>query len=1753
MSQRVVFLDTEFSADGKRLLDVGAIDSEGRILHEKAPAALLKFLKGADVAAGHNIVEFDAPMLAEKGAAIALPLADTLFLSSLLFPNKPYHRLIKNDKIDGSELNNPVADAQKSRTVFDESLDAYARLDPELRRIYRDLLSDKRPFEGFFLVADPTKEKREASPFSRIRRFLGIEDEKEKLEKSDSADVPDLSTAERIRRFFHGLICEHAPVEDLVREYPVELAYALALISTDDRSSVTPAWVSCRMPAVEEVMSTLRSRPCKEGCSYCREKLDPKANLKRFFGFEGFRLYGGEPLQERAVRAAVAGESLLAIFPTGGGKSLTFQLPALMAGQTARGLTVVISPLQSLMKDQVDHLVAAGISEAVTINGQLDPVERAKAYELIVDGTASLLYIAPETLRSKTMRRALLTRHIERFVIDEAHCFSAWGQDFRVDYLFIADFIAALSKEKGGIPIPVSCFTATAKRKVIQDICDYFKEKLDLKLTIYATSAARTNLHYRVIETADEKEKYARLRELLESHDCPAIVYTSTVRDTYVLAKRLTEDGLFALAYNGKMNSPERARNQNDFISGAARIIVATNAFGMGVDKKDVGLVVHYSISASLENYVQEAGRGARDPDLEADCYVLFCEDDLEMHFQIINNSRLSLKEIKDIWRGVKELSRGRGAFTSSALEIARAAGLNDAALSDNQEIETKIRSALAALEDAGYIKREMNAPRVYATSIQVRTLMEGKDIIERSKDFPTDEMRTHAVRILGSLISASRTSQATQGEAETRVDYLSDRLGIPKSAVVSAISAMRMAGVLKDDNDMKAVVSGSSRKAQRVLAETLALEAYLIAAVNELKARAEAEGVEWAEDDDGTDEADWADWTEETQESQENQNQTKGQKQQKQQKQQGPRKRPLTLSLKELNMRAQEAGCTASVKAIRTIFHYWRIAGLLNGLANAGEQCVQIVPARRFEKLAASHEARKALCSWILQWLCDHAASPAAEGDEKKPAPGRASREAGSETDFSLVGLMKRYKSEQLLAGGTTLSDVRDALLFLSKTGVITLEGGFMVIYNAMTIKRLNLDNRSQYRKEDYRKLDAYYKQKIQQVHIIGRYVALLLRDYGEALQFVRDYFEMDYRVFVKRYFEDDDAILSQPVGKKLKERIYGGLSAVQRAIIDDKESQFIAVAAGPGSGKTRVLVHKIASLLLLEGVKREQLLVLTFSRAAATVFKQRLIELIGTAAHYAPIKTFHSFAFDLMGRLGNLDESAGAVAQATKMIAENMVEPSRISKSVVVIDEAQDMNAEDYALVKALIERNPDMRVIAVGDDDQNVYEFRGSDPANFRGFAQHHATRCYEMPENYRSAAPIVALANRFAADIRERMKHEPLRAANDTAGRIAVIDYRSKLLAQPIVEAIAREMKEAKEAQQAQEKTEADGSAEKKGSRKGARKNARTYAVLTHTNVEAQEVHAALIQAGIRATLVEGSREFALYNLLEVRAFLKAIDKRRGDSPVLKHEDITEACTETCRHYGKTRATRLVENLTALFLSISPTETVYYSDLVEFIRETRFEDLQRDAAAPVTVCTIHKAKGTEFDSVHVWLTPERMDDEARRRIFVAITRAREALTIHEAAPFTLFTSLLQGTKDKDLAGTQILSDDKAWERPEKIVLELTLRDVNLGFYKGKKALICSVRTGSDMRGPDKHGIFRVVVNDRTAGSRRTLFVAQLSRAGRKHLERLNAIGYGVHSVTAGAIVAWLDKDTGNEEAVLIPRLTLVRTNTNTGGAS
>ena len=482
MDKRIAFLDTEIGVEDKKIHDIGAVHSDGTTFHSSSLRDFIMFISDAGFVCGHNIVHHDLKYIAAAmGKDMAIPAIDTLYLSPLLFPSHPNPSLVKDDKLVTDELNNPVNDSKKAQKLFYDEVNAFDALPIFLKQIFCGLLYSRKEFKGFFAYVDCAPQKI----------------------KEEIADL--------IRKNFYGKICANADINATLRNYPVEMAYALALIWADDEVSITPPWIERTFPKIENVFKILRNTPCSPHCAYCNKTLDMHRALSGIFNYDSFRLYNGEPLQERAVQAAVDGKSLLAVFPTGGGKSLTFQLPALMAAKAVHGLTVVISPLQSLMKDQVDNLGAQGITSAVTVNGMLDPVERANALERIANGSAHILYISPEQLRSRTIEKLLTNRNVIRFVIDEAHCFSAWGQDFRVDYLYIGDFIRELqAKKRTKERIPVSCFTATAKQKVIADIRDYFKRKLDLDLEIFASNATRENLRYAVIHCETDDKKYKK-------------------------------------------------------------------------------------------------------------------------------------------------------------------------------------------------------------------------------------------------------------------------------------------------------------------------------------------------------------------------------------------------------------------------------------------------------------------------------------------------------------------------------------------------------------------------------------------------------------------------------------------------------------------------------------------------------------------------------------------------------------------------------------------------------------------------------------------------------------------------------------------------------------------------------------------------------------------------------------------------------------------------------------------------------------------------------------------------------------------------------------------------------------------------------------------------------------------------------------------------------------------------------------------
>ena len=1610
-SKNIAFVDTEVGLKDHKIHDIGALRDDGATFHQASQTALNQFLQEGkvDYICGHNLIHHDAHYLHLNGILI-----DTLYLSPLLFPKRPYHHLVKDDKLMSEQMNNPVNDCEKAKELLMDEIAAWNLLSENKRKIFTLLLQHEEEFRGFLM-------------------YVGTIETDE-----TTTDVSELILSE-----YKNHICAHADIPAFAAQSPCGLAYALALIGTDDYQSVTPGWVLHNYPEVEHFIYVLCHTQCADGCEYCNHMLDIHYNLKQLFGYDAFRTYDGEPLQEQASQAAVDGKSLLAIFPTGGGKSLTFQLPALMDGRTVHGLTVVISPLQSLMKDQVDNLADRGFTDAVTINGLLDPISRSLAIERVLSGDATLLYIAPEMLRSNTIERILMARHVVRFVIDEAHCFSAWGQDFRVDYLYIGKFIKkyqehkfgkdAMERNHGRTLIPVSCFTATAKQKVVQDICDYFKSWLGTDLQLFASSASRTNLHYSVIHVDSDGNKYNLLRSLVEKTDCPTIIYVSRTKRTRELAQKLTRDGISALPYNGKMDADEKVHNQEAFMSDKVRIIVATSAFGMGVDKSDVGLVIHYDISDSLENYVQEAGRAGRDPHLNAKCYVLYGDEDLDKHFVLLNQTKLSISEIQQVWKAIKVLTKQRPHVSCSALEIARQAGWDNSV----SDIETRVRTALSALEQSGYIERGNNIPHVYATGITVKNMDEARLRLTESPLFSKDEMQ-NAIRIIKSLITQKHIAKAQDSEAESRIDYLAGILGLSKRDVISSVERMRQEGILADTRDISAYlqdISDNQRKPQQMLENFAKLEKYILEHIPD---------------------------------------------------------ESLQITYKQLNDNAVHDGInTSTEKQIRTLLYFLVVKGYTHKKEDGSHNLV-ITRDKDIETIIKRFERRIEVCRFIIERLY----SLVKENDsEEKPL------------QFSVVELLNDLKaSNQSLFSDFSslqLEDVEEALLYLSKIGAMKLEGGFLVLYNAMAIKRTK-ELRLRYKQEDYRMLNEFYKQKIQQIHIVGEYANLMVRDYDAALQYVQDYFQMDYHRFISKYFKGNrEAEIERNVTPSKYKKLFGMLSRRQKEIIDDHESRCIVVAAGPGSGKTRVLVHKLASLLLLEDVKHEQLLMLTFSRAAATEFKQRLMELIGNVAHFVEIKTFHSYCFDLLGRVGNLDEAGDVVKQAAEMIKNGEVEPNRISKTVLVIDEAQDMSKDDYALVTALMKANEEMRVIAVGDDDQNIYEFRGSNSLYLYELTQTEHSRFFEMTENYRSFRHIVEAANDFARNIRQRIKSAPIISMSQEDGEVRIVKHPYEIqekrvyMYQPILEDVIR-------LQTSNNQKATDGSSDKKNE---------TISILTQTNEEAVIMLALLHSHGIKAKLVQSMDDLRFWNLAEVRYFLKKIDQslKETKSPIIPDDIWETAKHQTYQKYASSLALQYLHRSLQIFEQTNRAK--YYSDLKEFVFESSVEDFCDITESDIVVSTIHKAKGHEFDHVLMLIThPEHPTDEILRRYYVGMTRAKQTLTIHT-----------NGNLFDTLHTAQHLYDAQAYDEPNEIVLQLSHKDVNLGFSKPHKDTILSLRSGMPLTYHDHCLCLPSTSRD----------IAQFSIKMNEKIGKWELKGYKITTAKIRFIVAWKSKDAPKDE--------------------
>ncbi len=368
---------------------------------------------------------------------------------------------------------------------------------------------------------------------------------------------------------------------------------------------------------------------------------NPYSILKRVFGYDSFR-----PGQKEIVEAILAGRDVLAVMPTGAGKSICYQVPAL----AMPGITLVVSPLISLMQDQVRALVAAGVPAAY-LNNSLTDNQKALMLSRAREGRYKIIYVAPERLQMQGFLRFAEEQPISMVTVDEAHCISQWGHDFRPSYLQIEDFVRQLPRR----PV-VSAFTATATARVREDIQDKLGLEQPFRLT---TGFDRPNLRFETMRVMSSEKPRALVDFMLEEGDAPGIIYCSTIRQVGEVTTLLKGVGIAAECYHGKMSPEERKKNQEDFLYDRIQVMVATNAFGMGIDKPNVRFVLHYNMPKDIESYYQEAGRAGRDGD-PARCVLFYAPSDVRTAQFLIDREEESSTQPDDIRHAAAEQARER-------------------------------------------------------------------------------------------------------------------------------------------------------------------------------------------------------------------------------------------------------------------------------------------------------------------------------------------------------------------------------------------------------------------------------------------------------------------------------------------------------------------------------------------------------------------------------------------------------------------------------------------------------------------------------------------------------------------------------------------------------------------------------------------------------------------------------------------------------------------------------------------------------------------------------------------------------------------------------------------------------------------------------------------------------------------------------------------------------------------------------------
>lgn len=1578
-----LLLDLETASDGSRIAQIGAVlgaDQFHRAGNCETPdvlAALDRFAGKARCVVGHNVLQHDLSILtrvAPELKLLQLPIVDTLHLSPICFPENPYHRLVKDYKLVSATKNDPVADCQLAGALLlDEirSLQGIHQNDPLAFAILHGLLcggvchdgGSGRGAELVMATVGVANPSGDAEVLAGLRSYLGTRACRSAAQSLQDADI---STPEA--RWV--------------------LAYVLTWLRVAGGASVLPPWIRAQHRDVAAKLMALRDVSCDSPeCEYCRLTHNPETQLNKFFRFSEFRATPadaqGGSLQRAITLAGMRNQSLLAIMPTGGGKSICFQLPALVRHVRRGQITVVISPLQALMKDQVDGLVRrTGQNNCAALYGLLTSPERADVLRRIRMGDLAILYVSPEQLRSNAFTDAIAQREIGCWVMDEAHCLSKWGHDFRPDYLYVGRYIREMAQRQDcGVP-PIACFTATAKKDVIAEIVEYFRRETGSELARYEGGVERDNLSFQV-QTVGSHGKLARIDELLHEHldghvkAGSAVVFRSVRKSVEETAEFLKRQGWIVEHFHAGLLPPEKKRIQDAFLNGDIRVICATNAFGMGVDKDDVRVVIHGDTPGSLENYLQEAGRAGRDR-APAECVLLYDEEDCEKQFKLGALSELSRKDIAGILRGLRVMDRKRqneGELVLTTGELIRNEAVDTDIMGDDRGVDTKVRAAISWLERAGFLERNENKTNV----IQAKVLVQAEDEVD-ARLAKLNLSRQEAAlwkALLGVLQQADPSDMVSVDQISALPEFQAYAAGGPKGTyqgrlsqealngkAFKVMSDMTRAGLLKNDTLLTAFIRFKVADHSGVrLGRVLDVDRALLALMSEE-----------APDPEG--------W--------------------------------LTLNVRLVNQALLDRHCESSPDLIRHLLKSLSedgrgFAGQVGSieLRFIEHDLCRIRVKRDWNKIVELAELRRRVANMMLDSLLSW-------------VPDGMPAQMDLKVEFAYDDLIKEIESDPTLRAGLRDSNaaVERGLMFMHETEVLTLQRGLAVFRSAMTIRLLPEAGNQRYSATHFEVLRNHYQERIFQVHVMNEYARYGLAKIQDALQLVVSYFTMDKEAFIRRYFNAGRELLTQATTARSYRRIVDELANKnqQRIVLADSRRNLL-ILAGPGSGKTRTLVHRCAYLLRVKRVRPESILVCCFNHKAAIELRRRLRDLVGADAHGVTVQTYHGLALRILGRacsgmsegeltgdhFDQMIKDAAAILKGEKPVpgldADEVRDRLLAGYEHVLVDEYQDIDEPQYELISAIAgrkEQDEDRKftIMAVGDDDQNIYTFRGANVGFIRRFeADYMADKTY-LVENYRSTRYIIEAGNRVIERNQDRMKTDhPIRIDEGRALMPAGGLFGD---ADPLTRGRVSLVEVADGASQAEAVM-----VEIKRLQSLGVKRLEDIAVLTRYRQDLAMVRGLAEQAGLPVQWpLDHSKVPPLHRMREIWKVLQGLRGRKSE-----HIKASTLAREVVGPNGGTTNPwhRLVTELMAEWQEMTADAPVAIGEWLDFAYESLAQRRQDERIGEgIRLNTIHGAKGMEYPHVllcgDVRVPKDSATEEEERRIFyVGMTRARETLAI------------------------------------------------------------------------------------------------------------------------------------------------------------